>query len=313
MATTQHPPGSPSSSLLHFFDSFSIEEDILITGSDLKFCEEQQNLLYETLGRIERWYGIFREEAGLYTGTHNLSYTVGGKVILSGLANSGNLMSPDYKRFEFQPFDLIDKMAGNRCSAIRNFAGNIIGYFNKTYHVSIPVPEAETQEFPLGFRPVYTTYTSLVEKHLRGKGFRQTAEEELLQRFHNTVSGSYWKQKMPELVKDKIVFHNIICFDEYYFQYGKNKIHYNCNQVLEIFCEGIAFGVTASLNGSTAIIPGFNGSNVDISNPYPLTTGNAVGMKFYKNGRIDIRFPDSVSAEACFKKLKLNELTPKEK
>jgi hypothetical protein len=31
-------------------------------------------------------------------------------------------------------------------------------------------------------------------------------------------------------------------------------------------------------------------------------------MKFYKNGRIDVKFKDAASAETCFRKLKLNEL-----
>ena len=74
------------------------------------------------------------------------------------------------------------------------------------------------------------------------------------------------------------------------------------------FCEGIAFGADDVLCGSIEMIIGLDIRNVDISRWYDLTTTNAVSLKFYGNTRIDVKFKDSVTAESCFKRLRLNEI-----
>jgi hypothetical protein len=73
-------------------------------------------------------------------------------------------------------------------------------------------------------------------------------------------------------------------------------------------CEGIAFGTTGSLRGNTSIIQKFDESSVSISESYTLVCGSAREMKFYKNGRIDVRFSDAASARNYFEKLQLNKL-----
>ena len=42
---------------------------------------------------------------------------------------------------------------------------------------------------------------------------------------------------------------------------------------------------------------------------YTHLTTNAEQIRFYKNGRIDVRFKDSAAAESCFKRLHLDEIT----
>jgi hypothetical protein len=300
---------SSTGELLDFFNSFSMKEKVVFSGNDLKFCEEAQRQLYETLNQIEHWYSIFHEDAEQYRETHRLSYTEDGKLSTTGYYNRSDSLSSGYRKYEFKPFEVINQLVENRIAAIRAFEQNIISYFNKTYHVSVPAPEEDKKGFPLDFRPVYTTYTSLVEQHLQGKGFRQTAEEELIERFHSTVHCGYWKKQIPEQIRDKIIFHDVIRFDEFYFQYGKNKIHYSYIHHLEIFCAGIAFGAQEQPGMNSGIIDGFNSGNINITEWYSLSIYPATGIKFYKNGRIDVRFADAASAKNCFDRLRLNEIT----
>jgi hypothetical protein len=300
---------SSTDELLDFFNSFSMKGKDVFSGDDLKFCEEEQRLLYETLDQIERWYNIFHEDAEQYRETHRLSYTEDGKLSAAGYYNRYDSLSPNYRKYEFKPFEIINQLVENRIAAIRAFEQNIISYFNKTYHVSVSAPKEDKKGFLLDFRPVYTTYTSLVEQHLQGKGFRQTAVEELIERFHSTVHRSYWKKQIPEQIRDKIIFYEVIRFDEFYFQYGKNKIHYNYNSHMETFCEGIAYGAQNRLDGDSSIIFDFLSDNIDITGWYNLSTHPATGIKFYKNGRIDVRFVDAASAKNCFDRLRLKEIT----
>lgn len=53
----------------------------------------------------------------------------------------------------------------------------------------------------------------------------------------------------------------------------------------------------------------FDNHDVDISQWYNLTLSNAEQIKFYKNGRIDIRFKDSQAAGNCYRRLRLDEIT----
>ncbi len=79
----------------------------------------------------------------------------------------------------------------------------------------------------MGFRPVYDTYVDVVIEHLGGKSFREMAVEELLARVARVVKPSCWSKVKTELKKDRIVFPEIIRFDDYYIQYNnrcKNQL-----------------------------------------------------------------------------------------
>jgi len=117
----------------------------------------------------------------------------------------------------------------------------------------------------------------------------------------------------PELKKDKITFPDIVYWDSIHLEYHREyEFSYDCGRKVDIFCEGIAYGADDVINGSTGMIIGLDARNVDISKWYDLTLTNAEQIKFYKNGRIDIRFKDSQAAENCYKRLRLDEITLRE-
>ena len=72
--------------------------------------------------------------------------------------------------------------------------------------------------------------------------------------------------------------------------------------------SGIAFGWDDVLCGSIEMIMGLDTRNVHISRWYDLTTTNALSIKFYANGRIEVKFKDSAAVESCFKRLRLSEI-----
>ena len=81
---------------------------------------------------------------------------------------------------------------------------------------------------------------------------------------------------------------------------------------MDIFCEGIAYGADDVINGSSGMVIGLDRRDVDITQWYSLTLSNAEQIKFYKNGRIDVRFKDSQAAENCYRRLRLDEITLRE-
>lgn len=57
-------------------------------------------------------------------------------------------------------------------------------------------------------RPSYLSYVDLVIDHMGGRGFRETAEDEIISRFRDKVLSRY--KKMPELKNNKIIFYDVI-------------------------------------------------------------------------------------------------------
>ena len=304
MTATNH---SSTDDLLKIFDSFSIPSECIIPEQDFAFCERQQELLYKTLDGIRRWYDIFHEEVSKYAENHTLSYKPDGTLTFREHYREQNSVSPDYKRFDFKPFEVINSLIMQRKNAICAFAANIIRYFNGKYSVSVPGPEMD-ENIPLDFRPVYTDYTNLVIRHLQGRGFRETAEEEIISRFHILVK-HYRSSNPPELKSDKIIFQRLFCIAEsYHASRPAYRLDYGQDKILDTFCEGILFGSRTMLNGNSKIIQDFNYLDIDISRWYSLTFAYGYAIKFYKNRRIDIRFPDAIKAKNCFERLNLNML-----
>lgn len=295
---------SAGADLLSGILGVEIRNEEKITANDRLYCEDQQEALYRTLGQIERWYGIFTEEAEQYRLSHCVKYKENGEV------SYRESLYPDdnnYSHHEFKPFKSINALAEANLRANKNFASRIIGYFNRTYNVSVPVPEINVDTLRIGFRPDYMTYVDTVIGHLGGRSFRQTAEDELLKRFLQLVRPGRWSKVKPELKGDKISFPNIVGFDDFYYSnYGKNHIHYNYRDRIATLCEGIAFGSDNLLCGNERMVMRLDKDDVDVSGWYDLTTTNATGMKFFRNGRVDVRFIDRETASRCFSRLRLD-------
>ena len=195
-----------------------------ITEQDRIYCQNQQDELYKTLDQIAWWYNIFKREAEKYEGKIKLKHEPNGKITTSSydLHYRYNNDEKDYTHHEFTPFKNINELVDSRHNAIRNFISRIIGYFNNTYSVSVEAPKIDEKTLPIDFRPVYNTYVDVVIEHLGGKSFRDTAEEELIKRFLETVRPSNWSKVKPELKKDKIIFPDIVYWDS--FELSENDI-----------------------------------------------------------------------------------------
>lgn len=305
MKTTTQPGGNTD--LLSGILEVEIRNEEKITAQDRLFCEKQQEQLYRTLDRIERWYGVFTEEAEQYRESHRLVYKENGEVKYR-ITNS-NTEYDGYTCHEFKPFKSINELVAANHAANQSFADRIVRYFNLTYNVSVPVPQTDKDTLKMGFRPHYMTFVDTVIEHLGGRSFRQTAEEELFKRFHQLVKPGRWSKVKPELKGDKISFPDIVSFDDFYYEhYRKNHIHYNSRGRISGFCEGVAFGADGVLCGSSRIVIGLDEDDIYITRWYDLTTTNATRIKIFRNGRIDVRFRDREAANLCFNRLRLDEL-----
>lgn len=208
MQTTTATHAGGNADLLSGILGVEIRNEEKITAQDRLFCEKQQEILYNALEQIDQWYGIFTKEAEKYRDSHRISYKENGEIKYP--YSTADSEYRDYTVHTFKPFKAINELVSSNLNANKGFAQRIIGYFNRTYNVSVPIPEINGDTLKMGSRPQYMTYVDAVIEHLGGRSFRKTAEEELIKRFHQLVKPNRWSKVKPELKSDKISFPNII-------------------------------------------------------------------------------------------------------
>ena len=292
-----------STDLLSSIMGVTVRNEEKIAAEDREFCEGKQAQLYTTLKQLQWWYKVFTTNAEPFRERYNLHYEENGSVAGSLLRrfyhNEGR---SDYSVFLFLPFDSIDAVVELYGNAVGAFACDIVRHFNEKYSVSVPPPEIDKKKLPPGTMPTYQPYVDMVIAHLGGKGFRETAEEELIARFHDRVTG-YRDVLKAELKGDRIMIADAIWLDSTYD--GRIRIKWDSAQDLSKLCAGIVFGTTESLNGGVNYLVGFDSENVDVSRRYGMI-GGAVSVKLYKNRRVDFKFESADTAERCWKRLRLD-------
>ena len=108
MQTTATRTAGSHTDLLTGILNVQVRNEDKITEQDRQYCQLQQDQLYRTLDRIDRWYDIFKEEAERYREIKSFKYENNGKVSIRNFYfnNSGE---DDYTHNEFKPFDLINE------------------------------------------------------------------------------------------------------------------------------------------------------------------------------------------------------------
>lgn len=295
------------SNMLSVFDSIQIRNEEKISQSDRDYCEMHQANLYTILDQLDASYEAFRKDAEKYTDEYRCSLKQDGRIDYHDpYRYSSN--HDHYKEFQFLPFKSMNAIVEMRAKAIQSFAGAIISYFNRSYSLSVSTPRIDEKTLPVNYRPVYNSYVDTVINHLGGKNFRQKAEEEIIARLLALYPKCGWKN--PPVQKGKtIMFNNLVSYNrssiEVYKQY---ELDYDYSRNLQALCSGIALYSDNRLNGGIHIVRDFKEKNVSLTEWYKLFTIKSVELKFFKNGRIDVRFESLAEADACFSKLKLNTL-----
>ncbi|MBS1439873.1 MAG: hypothetical protein HP006_06835 [Alistipes sp.] len=306
MQTSQKNSAGNPTDMLAAFDRIQVHTQENITQADHEFCRQQQELLYATLDQLMKWYDLFRKDAEQYIESHRPSFEASGKVETRERYNEGD---KSYSEYEFLPFSQINTIVKNYSKACRNFAYRIISYFNKQYNLSIPTPNIydDPDELPWGFRPDYMSCIEIVFDHLGGRGFREKAEDEIIDRCLETVR-KYRNEMQPKLKGQTISFTAMFRFSDY----TPDRICYEDVRKISNLCTALALFGDQRLNGEIGIIQQFDADKVDTSRWYDLTTSDAEQIRFYKNGRIDVRFANHHAAQLCFHQLRLDTLTDAE-
>lgn len=301
-------PIGTGTDLLSLFGKIKVNNEEKISENDRKHCENLQNELYQTLNQLDGWYKLFYEDIQKYKDTYRIKFLINGKLDERELCYLASRSGTNYSRHEFRSFKVLNEIVDNRQSAQKNFASHIIRYFNEQYSLSVEEPNFDNENTSITFFPNYMSYVDLVVEHLGGRSFRDTAEDELIKRFHETVH-SWERHDLPDLKAKSVIFYDLFRFDSWYYDnYKRHVLKSDGERKISSLCEGLRFYALDALEANINLIHGLDPDNVDITRWYPLNTGNGMEVKFFKNGRVDVRFKDASSAQDFFRKLKLNQL-----
>ena len=213
---TNAQAGGVGPDLLSSIMGVEVKNEEKIAAEDREFCEDRQTKLHATLRQLQWWYKLFKANAEPYRELYNLVYEENGSVDRSQLRrfyhNEGR---DDYSTFAFRPFESIDTVVKLYGKAVKAFADDIVHHFNSKYGVSVPTPRIDEDTLPMGTMPTYQPHVDAVIAHLGGKGFRETAEDELIGRFHKVLMPYSCNNFKAELKGDKIVIPHVLSFSNF--------------------------------------------------------------------------------------------------
>ena len=179
-------------------------------------------------------------------------------------------------------------------------------YFSQKYRFSILRPDCE-DTISVGFLPDYKLYVDHIISRLNGQTFREKAEEEIIIR---SLFASKRRERgtAPELRDNKILFYDIVEMDDYQRSIGRYQIAYGTDTFVNNICAGLVLYATQSIQGNIGSIPEFNQYNVQVGKWYDMKMDKIEAIRFYVNGRIDVRFSTPTAAAECFHFLRLYSL-----
>lgn len=302
---TNAKAGGSNPDLLSSILGVTVRNEEKITEQDRVYCQLQQDKLYQTLDQLAGWYKIFIDQAldPRYEHLQPKFHESGAVKFKEPYGNYPN-SEGDYQKFEFYPFKCINRIIELAATSCSTFSRTVIEYFKTTYNLEIPEAGIGRDGYIWGYKPAYMFLVDHVIGHLGGKSFRETAEEELITRFLDTIKPWGWDIAKPEVKGDKIVFPRGVSYGSSYDR--QNFINWENIQKFDRFCAGIYFGCMFILNGHSEHITDFDRENVDFNKWYNVTASGAATMKLYKNGRVDVKFKEKRFAEQCFERLRLN-------
>lgn len=291
--------------MLSVFDTVTIDNNERIAAADTEFCTNQQKMLYEALDNLDKWHRLFMEDANRYKDKCIFEIQENGGIECKTYVDSNPRIVKDYLFGYFLPFESINKVILRRENVIQVFIRSIISYFNDTYDLRLSVYEYET-EYPFPARPDYNDILDYIILRTGGRSFRQTAIDEMLRKLHLCVN-TYSEQRLPEIKGNSILFYELIYWDKSWLP-SQFKIEFKYQEDFYMLLTGLSFYGNGNLTGGEKTIMAFNHHEVDITDLYPLNTKKEISVRFHKNAKVEVIFPDRQSAKECFKLLQFDKL-----
>lgn len=277
-----------------------LDREQVLPSKDREYCELLQQQCYRVLNMLQRLYGMLREEVESLT-DYNLTYFESGEVRAS--------LNPDqqsprdaFSGYRKLPVDMLNSTVEKYQSVCLDFGEKVMEHFRKKYRLD-SIYEEKRKQINMRYWPCYETYVSFLVSKLGGKSFRQKAVEEIIR---GAMKAAWNVEKKPMCKGEIIQFMGITYMDIFYRRFGRN--YFSSVNGLAKLCAGLALFAEDSIEDDESYILGLDTSNVQVGKWYDLPSDKLSGIKFYLNGRVDVRFASAALAAECFRFLGLYSL-----
>lgn len=284
-------------SILTKFDAVEMNTDNRISDMDKQFCEKHQSAYDSARCSFQElkyfWNDITENQV-------NILADVSDKYAYS-----------TYLRMERG--DISATSIQNHIETLHSrFIHNIVGYFNKRYHVSADASGIEENLFPQSQQKKQHRYDEETQKQydeamqvlairyeavidqifvqLGGRGFAEQAIFELKEKCHNAAWNTYRKSPDYELKNDTIRFNNYSCSYKEWFSRGSWELSNSMKEILYGAAHFETNSFSAYPDGFSDLL-GYNRSDSDLIT-FP-SCDKLCQLKMFKNGRVDIKFTSS--------------------
>lgn len=287
-------------SILTKFDAVNVRIDSQISDMDKQFCEKHQSAYDSARCSFQElkyfWNDISENQTAILADA------------------SDRYAHTTYLRMEHS--DISAASIQKHIATLHSrFIHNIVGYFNRRYHVSADTSEIEENLLPQNQQRKQCSYDGEMQKQydeamqilalhyeavidqifaqLGGRGFAEQAIFELKEKCHNAAWNTHRKAANYELKNDTICFNTYSCSYKDWISYGSWELRNNMKEIL--------YGVAHFETNSFSIYPdgfsdllGYNRSDSDVVK-FP-SCDKLRQLKMFKNGRVDIKFTSSLHA-----------------
>lgn len=274
-----------------------------IPEEDAAYCRSLKESLDRTLDSLKEWYDKLDKLTETMGHDYQINRYDDGRI--TGFERSVCFDSLE-KQFAFDPFKPMTDLAEKYVSACTAFRNKLIRYFNDKYSISVSSYSRDSSDqhtIISGTHPTWEDTVQDVIAHLGGRSFRDTAEDEIINRLHNMVTG--WRGQL----RARLTGRTISLIDQLgYSDYTPCRMDYSYRQKLDQMTNAMLLGAERRIDGGIGSIRGLNTDYTIFGEWYETDSEVIDGVKFYKNGKIDFRFRDTQSASDCWAYLRLDQI-----
>ncbi len=248
--------------ILNKFENFEIKQEDKILKEDRERCEKIQAIYEQTLSAYKKWYDIYHE-------TKNC-----------------------IEKHDFHNLELGDLSVCKSIESLHNsLISNIYSYFTNKYNIDISKNYDEDNDFNYNYsnstintNPLdYKVYVNDILRQLDGFDFKSLRIKQLKEKIKDICQNRYNKEWGIEIKGNTIKFNDLLYWGYLGMETGKLL-------TIESALSWFEFGEETKIPEFNQIRNRYHIKWHEINPCMELSTKKIKSIKFFKNGRMDIKF-----------------------
>lgn len=280
--------------LLSKIQSVKVENTVNLPEADKNYCEKTHNQYLENLSELNKWrkslMSLLQENGNPDFIVYETRYNNNEKSVYENTSKLDTSNPFEGNRFSIlYGIKKLDKLEKN---SIFIFVRNIFSYFNKTYNLDLPVYDTYW-DFELTTDITTDFLITYIQNKIGSFDFTSIGIENLKEEFRKTI---WWEDKI-KIQKNKLIIGDYIRYGSSWdmsYKFRFDMKHHDIRKALFFFeSKNLSFDIDLDF------MP--NDQYIDFTEIYSWAGLKKLkGIKFFKNGKIEIQFIDENIAQEFY-------------